>query len=92
MAALQHHIELEDPMLVEQGEGVILCDVEQCRVSTAGSALVVLREVALGDPHVAALIDHQVGNTWSMTSNRAEYLEDLSRRSEVERPATRGRG
>lgn len=64
---------------MQQREGMVLSDVEHGRVAATGSPLVVLGKVSLGDPHVAALIDHQVGKTWSMTSNRATYLEGMSR-------------
>ena len=80
----QHHIEIEHALLVEQGESVVLCNVEQCRIAPAGSTLEVLGEVALGDPHAvgglaAALVDHQVGKMWSMTSKRDENLDFMSR-------------
>lgn len=65
-------------------EPVDLGTVEQGGIAPAGSTLEVLGEVALGDPHVdgglaVALVDHQVGKMWSMTSKRDENLDFMSR-------------
>ena len=65
-------------------EPVALGTVEQGGIAPAGSTLEVLGEVALGDPHVdgglaVALVDHQVGKMWSMTSKRDENLDFMSR-------------